>query len=112
MWVELHEYWGEEHAHVSGVVSQLARCSTHGIPYLPLYWPDRDEDSLSGTSQRCKLGWDLQATGAWSVLCEDKQDCLELRQGTGGTGDNLSFCKAKGSSVYPTGAAALVMNRR
>lgn len=45
-------------------------------------------------------------------MCEGKQGCLELRQSTEGTQDSLFFWKAKGSSVYPTDAGALVVNRR
>lgn len=53
-----------------------------------------------------------KVTGSWSGLCEGEQGCLELRQSTEGTQDSLLFWKAKGSSVYPTDAAALVVNRR
>lgn len=49
----------------------------------------------------------FKVPGSCSVPCEDKQGYLE--QSTEGT---QFLWKAKGSSVYPTDAAALVMNRR
>lgn len=97
---------------VPGVVTQVAGCSTHGIPSSLFACQAQLKRVFLEHPTTASVGGIYKVSGSWSVLCEGKRGCLELRESTEGTQDSLFFWKAKGSSVYPTDAAALVMNRR